>query len=266
MVFRRRYSRRGRFPNRKRVARRGLRSRSKVSPTVRRYVKQAIYRNIENKERITYAANVQLNTASYATQSLGLLPALDQGTGAGNRVGNSVKIVSGKLDIIFNLLPYDATYNPLSTPILVKCWLVKNLVRREATSALNNTDYQQIFRGNNTSLPFQNNTLDMCLPINDDLFRVITSRTFKLGAASATAAGQVGTGGYYDNSPMSKHLTFYWGKHMKKQLKFDDNDANYYPQNDNLFLVFQAVNADGTTSGIKAVEYHYTNHVKYQDA
>lgn len=264
-MFRRRFGRRKFLRRGRKQLGKGYRK-ARISKSVKRYVKKAIHRNIENKEVIQYAANTVLNTASYSTQSLGLLPALGQGIGASGRIANQIKIVSGKLDIIFNLLPYNATTNPLSTPVLVKCWLIKDLTRVEATQYLNNTDIQKVFRGNGVSLPFQNNCLDMTLPINDDLFRVLAHRTFKLGAASATATGQVGTGGYFDNSPMSKHLTFYWGKYVKKSLKFSDNDANYYPQNDNLFILMQAVNADGTTSGLQAVEYHYTNHTKYEDA
>jgi len=261
--FRRRnYRRRGV----RRGARRTALRRKTVSKSVKSYVKKAIHRQIENKERLIYGENITLTATSPSTQSIGLLPSMTQGTGDALRIGNQIKIVKGITKIAFNIKPYSDTTNPNTVPVWVRVLLVKNLRLKEASAYINSTDLAQIFRGNATALAQQNNMLDMQLPVNDDLFRVLADRKFKIGASYASATGFVTTQGFFDNSPASKMLTFNWGKYVKSVLKFDDNDANYYPQNNNLFLVMMAVNADGTTNIYSPTEYHYVTSLQYEDA
>lgn len=265
MIFRR-FSRPRKFSRR---PRRAIRRRSKVSKKIKSFVKRAIHRNIENKEIITYAANQ--GCLAWATgvagRSIALLPPIQQGTGNSQRIGNQVKIVSGIIKGQVNLLPYDATTNPAPTPVWVKIYMVRLLYTQAQDPTLATAYTDNFFRGVNSAYPFQSNVLDMDLPINDDWFRVLATKTFKLGAASATALGAVTTTGYYDNSPMCKKFTFNWSKWARKVLKFNDNVLNYYPQNDNIYLVFQPMYADGrVTNPYTPVEMHYVNHVKYEDA
>jgi len=265
MFFRKRnYRRRGL----RRGARRTNLRRKKVSKVVKSYVKKQIHRQIENKERIVYAANNDLTATSYSTQSVGLLPSIPQGLEVQSRIGNQIKIVNGVIKGHFNIKPYNATTNPNVPPVWVRILLVKNLRLKSAAQYLNSTDLAQIFRGNGTALAQQNNMLDMELPINDDLFRVLGSKMFKLGTTgfSTLANDPISSGSYHDMSNMSKPFYFNWGKYVKSALKFDDNDVDYYPQNNNLFLVFLCAHADGTTNAYTPVEYHYVNHVKFEDA
>ena len=77
---------------RKRTSVKSRFKRRPVSKKLKRYVNRAIARNVENK-RASHtvsekAINNIMDTASLST----LMPALAQGTGQGNRIGNMVKL------------------------------------------------------------------------------------------------------------------------------------------------------------------------------
>lgn len=264
MPYARRYRRRPRKYLRK-AKRTGAR-RGGVSQRIKKYVKQAIHKQIENKKSMQYAANNAITVGTFSTQCKSLLIGIGQGTGESARVGNQIKIVKGMLNIYYNLLPYDAVYNPNGSPVWVRVWIIRDLVVGKQTTELN--DATKIFAGQNGSLPFQNNMLDMSLPINNDAYRVLYQTTFKLGTASTLSGSFPTSANFSDSSPMSKHLTINWGKWCKKILKFDDNVSPYLPQNENLYLVHQAVNANGVsiTDAQKLVEFHFVNQQFFEDA
>lgn len=261
-MYKRRYARRAPLRRRKYIRR--ARGKKRVSALVKSYVKKAIHRNIENKEKIFYAANQTITTSDIASCTYPLLPTWTQGTADDNRVGNQVRVVKGQLKFTINLLPYDATYNEQGAPQWVKYWIVRDLKNSGQLSMLDSTSYGCFFRGNGTTLGMQSNTLDMNLPVNESYFRVLHSRCFKLGAT--TASTQYPTNySFFDNSPNAKQITINWGKWCKKQIKFQE--GNSYPQNENLYIVFQVVPCSGANAaGKKATEFHYVNTVTFEDA
>lgn len=269
---------RGRY--RKYYKRRGLRSRprrsnlrrKKVSKVVKRYVKRAIHRNVENKEIMDYWSNMTIQTLSSGT-NVGnncrqLLPLPAQGVDNHQRIGNAIRVVKGVIKGHINIKPYNASTNPLGTPLLGKIWLFRDF-NFAGTFPIQNGSYvdyfNNFFKGNATQLPFQANPLDMSLPINDDNFRLLATKSFKIGASNATATGQVGSSGYFDNSPMTVPFYFNWGKYCKKQIKFQDSGS--YPTNENCYIVVQVVRADGADSGsYQMAEWHAVNTIRYEDA
>lgn len=259
------------FGRRRNYRKRGLRKstgKRTVSKSVKQYVKRAIHRNIENKEIISYAANQSCMAYSSGAIgfSLGLIPQITSGTGDNARIGNQIRIVRGILRGQVNLLPYNATTNPSPTPVWVKMFLYTPTYTGSQSSFLSSsTDTDRFFRGNNAALPFQANPMDLDFQINESLFRLLATKTFKLGAATASTGGPVTTGGYYDNSPMCKKFYFNWGKFCKKMIKF--NDGTSFSQNKALYLIIQPVYADGSSTGAYSpVECHYVNTCTYEDA
>lgn len=239
--------------------------RTAVSSRIKKYVKKEIHRNIENKEKINYAANTQVQSGDAATCTYPMIIATAQGVDEFGRIGNQNRVVKGTYKICFNLLPYDATSNPNVQPTWVKVWVVKDLKNNGQLTTLDATAYANFFRGNGTGLPMQGTPLDTTLDVNKDYFRVLYSRMFKLGTASNLSGGYPSTANFADNSPVAKQLTINWAKWVKKQLKY--NDSSTQCQNDNLYLVIQAVSADGSASnGKRLIEIHYTNSMHYEDA
>lgn len=258
-LLRKKYSRKPRLLRRKRVARKP------VSKKLKTYIKKAIHAQIENKHYYGYGVNNTITTASSSTpSSLYLLPSLAIGASDGQRIANQIKVVKGVITGFVNLLPYSATLNPLSTPIMIRMWLLSG---RQLNSNVfsNYSPATNFFEVGATQIGPQGNMLDMVLRNNSQEYIVHTQRTFKLGAAYASSTGPVGTGGYFDNSPMTKKFTFNWGKYVKSKLIYNDAVTNV-PTNRNMFLVFQAVNADGSSSAVNSAEFHYTNEILYEDA
>lgn len=264
MFFRRRYNRSNRFPRRRRGR---VSRRPKVSKKIRTYVKKAIHKQIENKQILEVIANTAITcTGSAGTPtSRSLIPAVSPGTAAYNRIGDNIKIVKGIANVIVNLLPYNATTNPLSTPVWVKVFILRSLTSNATPAYVSSLDWGELFRGTGGfTYGLANSPTDMLSQINNDKWRLLTSRTFKLGAASATSTGQVGTGGYFDNSPMTKKISINWGKYCKKMIKI--NSTTGQPANMNCIIAFQCVNADGSATATQAAEYHIVNDMWFEDA
>lgn len=236
-----------------------------VPKSVKRYVKKELHRNLENKEITTYSSNGILTCVNNTTPNGNILiTSVTQGTTNGTRTGNNIRIVSGIIRGRVNLLPYNAVTNPLSTPILVKMFLVRHLGISGTTTNLAGYDWTNFFRTSGGSMGFTNSPVDMDLPVNNEYWRLLKTKTFKIGAGYASGTGQVGTGGYFDNSPMTVPFYFNWGKYCKKILNFNDNTG--YCTNENISLAVQVINADGSATATQPAEWHWVNNFKFEDA
>lgn len=230
-----------------------------VSPCVKKYVKGYVHRQIENKVHVAYGANQPVVNGATPT-ALYALPNPGQGTAVHQRIGQVINLRKSTIKIIFNLLPYNAVTNPIPTAQLVKVWLCS--CKGVNTNSIGATSIATNFfesTGGTTMGP-QQNTVDMVASVNTDAWTVYQTRYFKLGATSNSSP--IGNTGYFDSSPMSKAITFNINKHVK-MLKFDSTS---FANNRNLFIVMMTCNADGTTSGTQAVEYHYGSRWEFEDA
>lgn len=237
----------------------------KVSKCVRKYVRNAIHRNIENKVMTSLGANQSIITAGTSNTPffVNLLPSPSQGTGHAGRIGNEIRLTKAYIQGRINLLPYNATTNPNSVPVLVKMWLISNKINNNPSMAVLST-FTTFFDTGNVNSTFQSNPLDMILSPNKDAWTVYKTKSLKLGVASISATGPVTSNGYYDNSSMSVPFSFSISQHVKN-LKFDD--TSQFATNRNLYLLIQAVAADGTnSSALTLCECHYSIRWEYEDA
>ncbi|AUM61729.1 capsid [uncultured virus] len=231
-------------------------------------IKRVISSQVERKSYVIYGTNQSIATTSGgATPSnINLMPQLSQGTQQEQRVGQQVKITHAMVRGFVNLLPYNATTNPLSTPIWLKMWVVSSKLIN--TAGFSNVPQTSFFEVGTDTVGLQGNMLDMTFPVNKDAFTVYASKKINLGATYASATGPVGTGGYFDNSKMSVPFYFSFGRHFKQQLKYNDDSSSLngnYPYNRNCYLVFQAVYADGSSVVGPIAEYHYTIKIDFTD-
>jgi len=244
----------------RRAAKRTGKSSAKYITTI---CKKVISKAAENKAWFNYGTNIQISNTNLGTPVyLNLLPSLTQSVGKSGRVGNEIKVKSGFVRGHINILPYNVTTNPSPPPVYVKIWLVAS--KTVNTNLFQNTPAStSFFDVVNSSLGFQGNMLDIDWTINKDLFTLYASKTVKLGASFSHSTGPVSYNSYFDNSPMSVPFSFSFGKHVKT-LKYDDTTT--VPTNRNMFLVWQAVNADGSSpTGNVPAEYHYSIRVDYED-
>lgn len=257
-----------RYRKRRLPKRKVIRVRKATNKLFTKRVKRIINAQVERKMFVIYGANQTISTASGTSPTaLNLMPQLSQGTQQEQRIGQQIKITRAWVKGFVNLLPYNVSTNPLSTPIWIKIWLVT--AKLTNVSGFSNTTAQTgFFEVGTDTVGFQGNMLDLAFPVNKDAFTVYKSKKINLGATYASGTGPVGTGGYFDNSKMSIPFYFNYGRHFKSQLKYNDDSASLngnYPYNRNCYLVFQAVYADGSTVTGPIAEYHYTNNVEYTD-
>lgn len=270
MLFRRKFSRRPR-----RFSRRPRRVyRKKVSKGVRRYVKKAIHRQLENKQYVMYGQNNSVTgpTANTApTFATTMLPYPIQGSAQGQRIGDKIRLLGCNVKYNLSFSPYDATVNPkgecLVHLIIARCL---NSINANPASSIPAIAFTDFFRAGTSSVSFQGNSLDCMLPINEAYWSVVWTKTHKLGTlksndfTSGSAAVQVaGNEALYCTNgsfrlPMKK---------IHKILKFDD--ATQYPTNTNLYLFAYAVplEAQGTYSATNIpARLSFVLDWKYEDA
>ena len=237
----------------------------KVSPAIKTYVKRAIATNQENKLWIQYGANQAITTTSGGVPTFqNLVPTLSQGSQNGNRIGNQIHVKRGYIRGYVNLLPYNVANNPLIGPLMVKMWLVR--AKTPMSSNLAETNIAtNFFDIQNSVTGFQGTMLDMVLSENRDEFTVLQSKKFELGLTSSTSVATA-LPVNLDNSKFTVPFYFSYGKYLKKKLRYRDNTANAPATNTNLFLVFQAVYANGDNTAVQAAEYHFNTRVEFEDA
>lgn len=238
----------------------------RVSTATKKYVKAAIHRNIENKCFIDYAVNQSVVCAAVGVTSpttLNLLPILAEGAEVGERVGNKVRLMGNYLNMFINIRPYNVATNT-KHPINVRCWILKYKLQNRNAATLQLADWDQFFDLGTSTVGFQNNMLDMVLPVNKTQWIVYEERTFKLGVGAGSA--QYGSSvTAYDDSSFNKHLKFHLGKHWKNHLDYQDESTSR-PTNTNMFFVVQAVPSDGSSELGPLAELHYTQKFTYEDA
>lgn len=229
----------------------------KVTTAIKKYVKNTIHKNVENKKYIVYAAVQDLSTP---TGAFTLMPTLVQGVGSSQRIGNSVRIMSAKLNIIFRLKAYNATTNPNPCPVWVRWYVLKQKLTNSST--FNPNDFFQI---NNSSQGFTGQAIDLLFPVNSDVFQIYRTGTFKLGLSAQNPTNFPQANCYFDNSPYTKMLSIPYGKYCKQALKFDDT-VNNIPTNTNLWFLAQAVPCTGNAIVGSMVQFDMSYNLSYEDA
>ena len=257
-----RYAKPSRPYAKKRPVRRAARKPRTARKSITKIVKSIISRQAENKAWFDYGANQAIYCTSGGTPTnKNLVPLLNQGTGHSQKIGNEVRVKSAYIRGHVNILPYDATLNPAPLPLYVKIWITS--CKSQHNTALSVTDIGNAFFDIvNSSVGFQGSMLDMDFTPNKDSWTVHASKVFKIGVGYSSATGPTLVNSYFDNSPMSVPFYFNIGKYLKT-IKYSDNNV---PTNRNLFIVFQAVPANGSAPvGNAPAEFHYSTRVEYED-
>jgi len=240
------------------------RKRSGGRKAITKIVKSIISRQAENKCWFDYGLNqsISISSGGLTPTNKNLLPQLSQGSSHSNRIGNEVRVKSAYIRGHVNILPFDATLNPLPVPLYVKMWILSDKKLNTNNLALT-TIGTNFFDIVSASSSFQGNMLDADFSVNKDAWTVHATKTVRIGAGYATSTGAVSTSAYFDNSPMSLPFAFSYGKFIKT-LKYDDSGT--VPTNRNMFIVFQAISANGASGGgYIPAEFHYTTRVEYED-
>lgn len=247
----RRYPRRARKANKKRVSKRASVA---TVPFVMRKFKQ-LERTRETKCLQFYSGSTPISAYNIgasggAANTLTVIPLgpnslnlpIPQGTGQGQRVGNKIETVKATIRMMFFPALYSAESNPAPTPQVVKIWGL--WYKLGDYSGAPPASLEDMFQSGDTSIDPTGVLLDDFLTVNKDAYHVAFTRTFKVGNQSSTGNTNQSNGVYLNNDfKMNAKCTIDYTKHLIKHQKFNDTDTE--TSNRQLYLVVESLNPSG---------------------
>jgi len=274
MAYRKKYGKKRSFKKRSFKKK----SYKKGKSSLRKLIQREISRNVENKTKQQYVYSVGLvgpaDSGTFVTTNiipLGPDPAslvISQGTGQGERIGNKIKVK--KLSIKGQIVPreYNAIFNNPTMPLQVKVWIFYD--RTDPTAVP--SPMSNFFQNGNTTKGFNNDLVDLWSPVNTDRYRILTTRSFKLGQANYEGSGSSntvnGVNQYFANNDFKMNCNFNISltKYYPKYCKFDDGLAT--PTTRGLFMMWSYAYAQGGNMvlGTTGVDLSYVQNMEYEDA
>ncbi|AXH73490.1 MAG: putative capsid protein [Circoviridae sp.] len=245
----------------------------RVSESVKSYVKKTIHSQIENK-------SVQINPGPVAFGNVlespdfnayPMLPSagywsINQGTGAGSRIGNIIKTRKVMLNYVLFPLPYDSGTNVFPGPVEVRMMLgyVKNTPSFVPVAG----DITFLFQAGNTSASPVGTLKDLISVYNTDYWSIKKSWTHKLGFSAYSGTSVTPNQQYYQNNDFKMNVvkSLDITKHCPKTCIFNDTAATTNTKN--LFFMYYAVASNGNVlSNITLpVRIDYWIDYQYEDA
>lgn len=258
----------------KKKVRRTFKKRVRKVP-LKKLVKKIMRQQVETKSLQMFNENQSVYSVANPTQyagglaiiPLGLQPgslSLFQGLGDGQRVGNKMNLVSARVKGCIVPNPYNATTNPTPKPLQVKLFFFYNKLDSSSTPNPPLDFYQ-----NGTGVAgFTNSLIDLWRPINTNKYRVLTTRSFKLGYAKYDGTGFSSDNQAYSNNSFKLNCNFSvnLGKLIQKSYNYNDNSAD--PAGRHLWMMFVTAWADDSAMADTYIPAQYTmmQELKYKDA
>lgn len=243
--------------------------------SVKKIVKKAIAASVENKTKqylntssILYSSNDAslLDTSIIPVTPYSTYLSIDQGVGNGSRIGNVVTTKKLMFKGTIVPTPYDSIFNTLPVPMQIKMWIFYD--KTNPTSIPTPAISADFFQFNNAAAGFKNDLVDLWAPINTDKYRVVASRTFKVGYAQASGTGSSAANQGFSNNDFKYNANFSLNltKFCNKRVKFNDNQVN--PTSRGLFCLFQVISANGAPigGGQRLANVQYMLDYVYEDA
>lgn len=243
-----------------------------VSLAVKSYVKRAIHTNVENKKAVYNASFTFGSISNSATlYARPLTPAttfltINQGLGQGDRIGNKCRTMRAMFRYTLFPLPYDLGVNPQPTPVEVM--IIFGYVKASPTTVPTAGQVQLLFQSGNTSLPPQGDLGDLIQPFNTDVWTIKKVIRHKIGNSVVEGSGaqparaNLANNDFKFNAVRAVNIT----KIYPKSLVF--NDTNNTINNAGLYVMIQAVNANGGVMPFTTVSTFadYALDLTYEDA
>lgn len=242
---------------------------------IKKMVRREIARNTENKTFQYLGTGLDLLPSTSVSFDSNIIPvtpyasylAINQGTGQGQRIGNKIKIKKLKIDGIMFPLGYNAVSNLTPCPLQIKFWFF--LDKEEPNAIPAPAVAADFFQFGSTSIGFQNELFDHTMPVNTNRYRVLTTRTFKVGYSGYTSGvGNQANQGYFSNNDfkMNARLRVDLTKYCVKNINFRDNNTT--PTTRGIYMMAQCCYSNGNpiTAGTIPAKLEYMLTVDYEDA
>lgn len=241
---------------------------------VKKIVKMALARNIEKKTSQTLLLNAPFyypaQGALYDTSNTLVLGpssianSITQGLGQNDRIGNKIQMKSLTIKGIFQPTPYDATVNPDPRPNQVKLVLFYDKTNLSSVP----TPRTDFFQFGSTSAAILGEATDIMAPFNTDKYRILGTKTFKLGYSTYNGSSSDPVPQYYANNDFKMNYNLRWNltKHHVKRLTYNDNTGE--PSCRGLYMQVMISPADGNigSAGVIPVTMQYWLNMNYTDA
>lgn len=245
------------------------------SSSIKKLVRMEVARNIENKsaqcenlQQVLYGSDDTNFANNVITLGPSPIMSIQQGSSNGSRVGTQIK--TKKLTIKGTLVPtqWNTTTNTNPAPVQVKMWVIYDRINPDTIPQVQSN----FFQSNNANQAFRNDLTDMWAQVNTDRYRVLATKTFKLGFAAytgtaSTAANQLNWQAYTSNDfKLNCNFSFDLTKHYPKFVKFDENGST--PMTRGLYLLVQPVYAAGIPipNGTYTAAIQWAQNYVYEDA
>lgn len=240
------------YPKKKLVSKAVSQSRSMA---VKAIVNRTINRLTETKiARYNFNGDIAYYNGTIFASGAAIFPispysgylSIAQGSGQGDRIGNSIRPYSVKLRMTFQPQPYDATFNPVPKPHIIRMVVFKS---KQYGGATLQTSLPNFFNVGNSSAAPVTSLADTVNPINTDLYHVYVDQLIKLGCADNTGTGaQAGyqynaNNDYQLNPCMEIDIT----RFLPKKITFNDTSALALSDTEPLYCTFLACPATGQT-------------------
>lgn len=220
---------------------------------LKKMIRREISRNIENKTSTYYNFDTLLYSVESPTfasanifnvgPSTAFAPIINQGTSQSGRIGNRIK--TKKLVIKGTFVPtrLNASTNSIPKPIQAKIWIMYD--KTNPTTTPDPQGSGDFFQLGGTSTGFSDSLTDLWAPINTDRYRVLTTRTFKLGFQDYPASASAGNAMGYSNNDfkLNHNFSIDCTKYYPKDVRFNDNNA--LPTTRGLWMLVEYVACDG---------------------
>jgi len=267
-------NRKRKYKSVKRVARRSYARKGRSLASIKKVVKRMLNKNIETKSFQFLGTGHDILPSSspgFDSQIIPVAPAagylaINQSLGQGGRIGNKLTVKKLTMDGVLFPLGYNAVSNLTPAPLQVKLWIFYD--KEEPNTVPSPQASADILQFGSTSIPFQNELFDHTMPINLDRYRVLTTRTYKLGYSSYLGTGAQPQQGNFANNDfkLNCRVKLNLTKYAIKRCVYRDNTST--PTTRGLYAMFQPVYANGNPIGSTQIpaRFEYMLNVEYQDA
>jgi len=188
---------------------------------------------------------------------------IDQGVGAGQRIGNVIRIKKCMFTFILFPNPYNAVTNPGAIPLEVRMWIFSD--KQIPQTPVVGNEFIQL-GGSSTALT--GTLVDMTSPVNKDRYQLFRTKVFKLGHSIYNGTGNNPNEQYNSSNDFKMNVKYSINvtKYMIKTVKF--NDTNSQPNSRQLCAMFEPVYANNNVVGAISVpsSITYTLDLSYEDA
>lgn len=260
------YAKRRAYGRRRRVV---GRKRSSVSVGVKKYVKRALHKQIENKSvQINSGANfgsILQNTVmnAYPMAPLTGFWSIGQGITQGTRVGNQIRTRKCYLNYVLRPTVYDAVTNPNPAPCEVQ--LMLGYVKNTPCFAPAVSDLNQLFQSGASVAAPVGSLRDIISVINTDYWVIKKRWTHKIGYGSSEGSGSLGNYEFFMNNDFKYNVVRRMDITKYLPVIYQFNDSTATPTSKNLFFMFQSVLANGNISNLNVttaniefwIDYHF---------